>query len=362
MTSTSTRPTERLEGYIYNAWYMAGWVSELDADKSTARILNEPLVLYRTAAGRWVAFEDLCPHKLVPLSFGKRIGDCLRCGYHGLKFDEDGRCVEIPGQAIIPPSVRVRTYPAVEKHGGVWIWMGDPERADEGALPAIIGEGDAGYQVFSQTTDIDGSARMLWDNLLDLTHIPFLHFDSLIGGDPSAAAAIFAAEVAKNSTPHDRGIAMDSWHIFPGRPDLLGHGRPLEEHAITDFSAPGVLTINIDSYEVGIREAFPQGDIPADRLLLQASGCQIVVPVTESTCKVFHNSGNWDKAPPDEGRKLRNAKAIIEDKLMIEAQQASMRANPQARPLMLSMDRNVARFRSIMSRLVEQDAQVLAAQ
>lgn len=353
------RPTERLEGYVYNAWYMAGWVSELDAELSTVKILKHSIVLYRTEAGRWVAFEDLCPHKLVPLSFGKRVGDCLRCNYHGLKFAEDGRCVEIPGQSVVPPAVRVRTYPVVEKHGGVWIWMGAPERADESAVPAIIGEGDAGYRVFSASIEIDGSAQLLWDNLMDLTHIPFLHFDSLVAGDQAAAAALFAGEVGKNSTPHDRGIHMESWHTFPGRPELLGHNRALDEHAITDFSAPGVLTISLRSYEASTRDDYPNGGVPADRLLLDSCGCQVVVPITETSCKVFHNTGTWDRAPADPTRKLANAKAIVEDKRMIEAQQASVRVNPEAKPMRLAMDRNVVRFRSIMTRLVKQDEELL---
>jgi|SRR5882757_7014854 len=354
-------PTERLEGYVYNAWYMAGWVSELNAELSSVKILNQPIVLYRTEAGRWVAFDDLCPHKLVPLSFGKRIGDCLRCTYHGLKFAEDGRCVEIPGQPIVPAAVRVRTYPAVEKHGGVWIWMGTAERADPSVMPAIIGEGDAGYRVFSQSIEIHGSARLIWDNLMDLTHIPFLHFNSLVAGDQAAAAAVFAGEADKNSIPHDRGILMKTWQTYPGRPELVGHNRPLDEYAVTDLSAPGVFAISIRSYEAGTRDEYPTGEVPADRLVLEQSGCQVVVPITETSCKIFHNVGTWDRAPSDRTRSRANSKAIVEDKLVIEAQQASMHANPESKPLTLAMDRNVVRFRLIMTRLLKQEAEFRVA-
>ena len=39
--------------------------------------------------GRVVALEDRCPHRLLPLSKGKRVGDDVQCGYHGMTFDAD---------------------------------------------------------------------------------------------------------------------------------------------------------------------------------------------------------------------------------------------------------------------------------
>ena len=89
--------------YVRNAWYVAGFEMDLDAGKPlAAMILGEPLVFFRTAAGRVVALEDRCVHRLAPLSLGRCEGDHIRCMYHGLKFDADGKCVEIPGQELIP--------------------------------------------------------------------------------------------------------------------------------------------------------------------------------------------------------------------------------------------------------------------
>ena len=61
---------------------------------------------------------------------GKLVGDRLQCHYHGLQYDQTGRCVRIPGQDQIPPSAKVKTYPVVERYHWVWIWMGDPALAD----------------------------------------------------------------------------------------------------------------------------------------------------------------------------------------------------------------------------------------
>jgi len=116
---------------LRNAWYVAAWSSEVPVDELLARtILNVPVVLWRDTTGAVVAFEDRCCHRGAPLSKGRLEGDQLRCMYHGLLFDTAGQCVEIPGQERIPPQAKVRTFPVVEKHKWIWIWVGDAGLAD----------------------------------------------------------------------------------------------------------------------------------------------------------------------------------------------------------------------------------------
>ena len=77
--------------FLRDCWYVIAWDHEIAADALFSRVvLNEPLLVYRLADGRIVALEDRCCHRLAPLSAGRREGDCVRCGYHGLKFDADG--------------------------------------------------------------------------------------------------------------------------------------------------------------------------------------------------------------------------------------------------------------------------------
>src|SRR5215475_13117307 len=117
--------------WIANAWYVAAWSHELKAGQLLARtIIDQPLVLYRTGSGEIVALEDRCCHRFAPLSLGRLEGDDLRCMYHGLKFARDGRCIEIPGQKLIPQSACVRGYPVAQRGSWVWLWMGEPALAD----------------------------------------------------------------------------------------------------------------------------------------------------------------------------------------------------------------------------------------
>ncbi|NIR37137.1 MAG: Rieske 2Fe-2S domain-containing protein, partial [Actinobacteria bacterium] len=86
-------------------------------------------VLYRKRDGAAVAMRDQCPHRKVPLSRGRVVGDDIECGYHGMTFGPEGRCVRIPGQSRIPPAAKVASYPVTESMGLVWLWLGEREQA-----------------------------------------------------------------------------------------------------------------------------------------------------------------------------------------------------------------------------------------
>ena len=114
--------------FVRNAWYVAMWGDDLPREQVTGRtILNEAVALFRKADGSVAALADRCAHRFAPLHMGKVVaGDRVQCAYHGLEFDGSGACVLNPhGNKRVPPSARVRSYPVVEKHRAIWIWMGD---------------------------------------------------------------------------------------------------------------------------------------------------------------------------------------------------------------------------------------------
>jgi phenylpropionate dioxygenase-like ring-hydroxylating dioxygenase large terminal subunit len=89
--------------FIRNCWHVAAWSHEIPDDGFLPRkLLNEPVLMYRDEQGQAVALEDRCCHRSAPLHLGRKEGNCVRCMYHGLKFDPSGACVEIPGQSRIP--------------------------------------------------------------------------------------------------------------------------------------------------------------------------------------------------------------------------------------------------------------------
>ena len=121
----------RVDRFVRNCWYVAGWEDEISSDGVFERtLLGDSIVFYRATDGRLVALDNRCCHRGAPLHMGHREGDSLRCPYHGMLFNAEGQCTEIPGQEIIPQRACVRSYPVVARDELIWIWMGDPAKAD----------------------------------------------------------------------------------------------------------------------------------------------------------------------------------------------------------------------------------------
>ena len=173
--------------FLRNFWYAAAWPSEI-ADKPLARtICGEPIAMFRTGDGKIVALEDRCCHRNLPLSMGKVEGKNLRCGYHGLLFDRSGSCIEVPGQSQIPPGAQVRAYPLVEKWKLLWIWMGDPARVDEATIPNWFYMDHPDWLAAHGNDEKPLYMRCDWelnnDNLLDLSHVIYVHTETLGGAN-----------------------------------------------------------------------------------------------------------------------------------------------------------------------------------
>lgn len=148
-----------------NAWYAAARTAELRQGHLLPRfLLGDPVVMYRTENGTPVAMVDRCIHRQMPLSMGRLRGDRIECGYHGLTYDPDGACVRIPGSSRISDKVRVQTFPLVEGHGLLWIWMGDPDAADPRQIPDHHWYTADGWTTAAGTLHMNARAQLLNEN------------------------------------------------------------------------------------------------------------------------------------------------------------------------------------------------------
>ena len=163
--------------FLMNAWYAACLSSDIeDQAMFTRRLLDTPVLFYRTQDGEVAAIHDRCPHRFVPLSRGKREGDDVICPYHALRFDSAGQCKHNPhGNQHIPEAACVRTFATLEKYGFVWIWMGD-QPADISQLPDW-GELTNGHENSVAYTYMPMKAHyeLIIDNVMDLSHIDHVH-------------------------------------------------------------------------------------------------------------------------------------------------------------------------------------------
>ena len=180
---------------IRNAWYVAARSADVSADKPFGRkILGERVVMFRGGDGKPVAMKDRCAHRSFPLSESRIENGEIVCGYHGFRYDHRGRCTGVPSQATPPQGIAVPTFKVVEQEPLIWIWMGDPVLADEAKLPAqpwmLASHGWAGALGY---LSVESNYVHLHENLLDLTHLTFVHAKTF--GTPDYASAPFETEI-----------------------------------------------------------------------------------------------------------------------------------------------------------------------
>lgn len=237
--------------YLLNTWYVAGWADELAPGALVSRrLLDIPVVMFRDAQGKPHALHDRCPHRFLPLSAGKLNAETgtVQCGYHGLEFDGTGRCTLNPhGDNTIPKAAKVRSYPLLDRNSTLWIWMGDPERADPALLPDFSCMDPDIWYVGKGYLRPRADYRLEVDNILDLSHIEFVH-STLLGSEAvkraktevrQEGASIWSCRLMQDEVLPDagcdqfgvpRGMHIDRWLDVrwdaPGNMLLLGGACP----------------------------------------------------------------------------------------------------------------------------------------
>ena len=343
--------------FVKNCWYVAGWSSELPADSFLTRTLLEtPVVMWRDSNGTPIAFEDRCCHRGAPLSLGRREGDNLRCMYHGLLFNQSGACVEIPSQDRIPPSNRINSYPIVEQHKWIWIWMGDPELADPALIPDTHWLTDPQWRHQEGYTHYDTNYLLIADNLLDLAHIPYVH-ETTLGGDTAYAQS--PAEIE----PLHNGVRITRWALniepAPFVQKVKHYEGKVDRWNIYDFLMPGIFLMDSGMAPAGT--GAPEGnrvDAAAFR------GCQALTPETEkSTHYFFCHPHNFAIDRPEVTASIHQSvvEAFEEDRRMITAQSRSLDLKPDFKMLPIRADRGLGHFRALVKKAIEDETDAVTA-
>lgn len=221
-----------------NGWYVAGFVHEVGRELLSRWILNEPVVMYRTEAGEAVALDGRCPHRHFPLGKSCLIGDEIQCLYHGIRFNSEGKCTKIPSQDHVPSTYKVKKYPLVEHGLWLFIWPGDPEKADPALLPDLEPSGwsnpEFRFQPF-YSLEVPGRYMLLNDNLLDLTHLAFLHGSS-IGNEGNASVPEVREETERTLKSHRM---IRNTPIMPSQAGQFDYDGPVDRLAGMVFHLPG---------------------------------------------------------------------------------------------------------------------------
>lgn len=337
--------------FLRNAWYAAAWADEVDGDTLFHRtLLGEDILLARDADGVPRAMRNRCPHRFVPLHLGTRQDDVIECPYHGLKFGMDGRCVFNPhGDGAIPPNARARSYPMAERHMLLWIWMGDPERADPAAIPDFAGLDPDRYAINKGYMYTPANYEYMTDNIMDLGHIEFIH-KGLLGSEAVRRADVDVQQ--EGLTVFSRRLTHDE--ILPPALDALYEtdGRPVDRWLDVIWHAPANMQLT-----VGVA---PSG-APA-RVGRETPGVHLMTPETESTTHYFWaNARNFRRDDAELHDNLDQGLRFAfehQDKPMILAQHDALGGDEfwDLNPVILPGDAGAVRARRLLRKLIREEA------
>lgn len=342
--------------YVRNAWYVAAWSDEVVAGKPHAMtILEEPIVLWRGDDGGLNALEDRCVHRLAPLSKGRCEGGNLRCMYHGFLYGPEGRVISIPGQDVIPAAMRAKHYPVTERHSWVWVWMGDPERADPKLVPAVKGLDDPEWALDHSLLDYAAEARLINDNLTDLSHLAFVH-------EKSFAATDDLAVNLPTVTPIERGIRIQRWAVNQPPVGMPGAKEVFDVLLSQDYLVPGIMSLHVRVYPEGTFKRLGAHVVPPRELEIRAAcvySAQAVTPTSKGASRYFFSNGPHAPASAEFRRFLWNdvlLTAFAEDREMIEGQQRIIDLTPGWKVMPAAGDKGTVMFNRLVERMAREES------
>jgi phenylpropionate dioxygenase-like ring-hydroxylating dioxygenase large terminal subunit len=340
--------------FLRNYWYVAASDSEVGRQPLRRIILGEPIVFFRTEDGKPVAFEDRCAHRHLPLSMGKLVGDHLQCHYHGLRFDRTGQCVRIPGQDQIPPAAKVKTYPVIERHTWIWVWMGDPALADPDKITDFHWLDDPNWGAKSSYLHVKANWQLVVDNLLDLTHLAFVH-DTTIGNSALAERA----EVKVTRAPNN--VVVTRWIIDqPAPPTFVkvgGFTTNVDRWQIIDWVPPALLRLDVGATPTGT--GAPAGT-RVDGITMR--NLNAITPETATTSHYFWGQAHdFDVKNTELTQKIfeQIETAFLEDVGVFSAQQHNLNIYSNPPQVDINADIGVLQARRIIDRLRSEEQAAL---
>ena len=342
--------------FIRNAWYVASWANDLQDKPIPQTILSENIVLWRGEDGGVRAAENVCPHRFLPLSKGRVIGNDLQCGYHGLVFNGVGDCVNAPTQDTLP-DCKIRQYPVQENMGMVWIWMGDPALADTDEIYNLpqYHKGEWGV-AFGDALDVEANYLLLCDNLCDPTHVNYVHPSTL--GNPDGINApvthedtswgVLTERLTPNSSPTGFVAAfgqqdgkVDMWQRYLMYTPSV---------SIIDF---GATTAGTGSCQEGGKER------------IQVFSCHFMTPITETrTIDRWLHVRDFGADDPSVGERISEQFriAFAEDKEILQAVQGEENRHEGRFKVGLDLDASAGLFRRKINQLVRAETSAQAAE
>ena len=343
--------------FILNAWYIAAWAEEVTDKPFGRRICDFPVVFFRDQQSKKIgALEDKCSHRGAPLSMGIVVENGLQCGYHGVVHDCSGRCVHIPGQDKIPGRAKVRSFPVVEKNEFIWIWMGDPALADESKIVDYpFNDDHKEWPHKHGFYHIKAGYMLMVDNLMDLTHLGYVH-GSTIGGNP-----LTHVKAEMDVTRTEDSLKYVRWMINsvppPTYTKAVNFKGNVDRWQEFEFSPPSNILQWSGAVDTGTG-AREKNNRKGGFSLRIFHG---LTPETENTCFYFYAPANgYRQDDPQATEQLLGqiSEAFLEDKIICEGQQARLTELGEESLTDIISDVTRIQLRRIIGRMAESEGKM----
>jgi vanillate O-demethylase monooxygenase subunit len=338
--------------FIRNQWYVAAYSSEVGDGLLGRTVLGEPIVLYRLEDGTVAGLADRCVHRRYPLSLSHRKGDLVVCGYHGFTYEPSGACVNVPGQTRIPRTARVPGYRVVEQDSLVWVWIGEPSRADATTIPRAPWLDSPGWTTVRGMEPLAARYGLLVDNLLDLSHETYLHGGYI--GTPEVAETPIATEVDEDNRVVHVRRRMKDVECPPFYARSTGIEGRIDRWQDIEYHPPCLYLLHSRIAPTGI-EPGPDGD---DSGAFHAEIVYAITPETETTTLDFWMVAR-DFALDDEDVSTflaeNNRTVVLQDVVALNALEKVIATEPEGyQELSINIDTGGLAARRLLRKLADQ--------
>jgi phenylpropionate dioxygenase-like ring-hydroxylating dioxygenase large terminal subunit len=341
--------------FARNQWYAASWSDQLGRQIVARKILGEEVILFRDDELVAVATGGVCPHRFAPLHLGQIVEGTIECPYHGLRFDSTGRCVFNPDGGHLPRGAKLRVYPVLERWGCVWIWPGDPDRADESLLPNFSFLSDPGrYQPVTGMLNVRANYQLCLDNVLDAAHVRMVHSASLYCDKLSDAKTVLVRDDQGGIWANRLVEATSPPPVF----DMMWRSARGDYQGLMDhWVEAGWFAPSLVANRIGVAL---HGQARAEGIETRAS--HFFTPETETSTHYFWSiCRDFDLSDPDLDAAIRVAteKAFVEeDEVMLRAVQECMgdRSFWEMQPALVPADVGSIEARRALDRLIAAEA------
>ncbi len=204
---TQTDPGTVMGDYLRRYWIPCMVLDEVppaDEAPKRLRLLGEDLIVFRDTEGRVGVMDEYCPHRLTSLYFGRNEHNGIRCVYHGWKFAVDGTCVDLPSEPAssnFKTKIRAVSYPARERGGLLWVYMGAADAMP--AFPDFEWLGLPDDHRYASRWEQDCNSIQAMEGELDAAHVSFLH--RRVDGLDDNKQALTGAYFQEDTSPR--------WHV-----------------------------------------------------------------------------------------------------------------------------------------------------